>query len=524
VLLNLRPLFALFVRSLREQSRTKLTHFARGGIGLLLLLLIWKNERSFLSQTASGLFVLTMVVMVNFFAIGIFGLSTFASAIAEEKEDDTLGLLRMTRLNPLSILLGKGTARLCEGLLLLAVQVPFSMLCITLGGVSLEQVLHCYAILAAFLFLLSNVALFWSVVCRSSGRAGVLTATTFIVLYLLPWFALPRSVIRSLAGGTGNLSWIDRVGQFLMGSNPVLDLARVIDPRGGGFFTASDSVLPSLVGGALAFALAWMLFGKFCNAGSESAPKAASASPSAKPRRRRRVPRTGRNAIAWKDFHFLNGGWSALRIRCIVYLGVVGLQMYRDLSLFSGLSGRRDFEWRALGFVLLQFGIMSFSVELGLAASRLFGIERKRNTLGSLCTLPISTGRLIWQKILGGLPVLAPSVLLGLLGFLSFASAPGRWLPREPVAYLVIILSISEYLLFAVLSMFLSLRMRRGAFAAAVGLMFIGNFLLTLMLATGGGAGSGEGAFVVLIMFVWMTLVPLALAIPSQIKRAGAGE
>lgn len=149
---KLRPIFALFVRSLREQSRAKFTPLARGSLALLLLLFIAGNERSFAHRTAPGQQVLILVVMVNFFAIAIFGLSTFASAITEEKEDDTLGLLQMTRLNPLAILLGKSTARLCEGLLLLAVQIPFTMLCITLGGVSMDQVLRCFAILAAFLF------------------------------------------------------------------------------------------------------------------------------------------------------------------------------------------------------------------------------------------------------------------------------------------------------------------------------------------------------------------------------------
>ena len=172
---KLRPLFALFVRSLREQSRAKFTSLSRGAIALLILLFVAMNERQFANRSAPGQEVLIMLVMVNFFVIAIFGLSTFASAITEEKEDDTLGLLQMTRLNPLAILLGKSTARLCEGLLLLAVQVPFTMLCITLGGVSMDQVLRCYAILAAFLFFLCNVALLWSVVCRRTSRATSLT-------------------------------------------------------------------------------------------------------------------------------------------------------------------------------------------------------------------------------------------------------------------------------------------------------------------------------------------------------------
>ena len=54
--------------------------------------------------------------------------------MAEEKEEQTLGLLRMTGLSPLSILLGKSTSRLCGALLLLAAQFPFTIFAVTLGG------------------------------------------------------------------------------------------------------------------------------------------------------------------------------------------------------------------------------------------------------------------------------------------------------------------------------------------------------------------------------------------------------
>ena len=68
---RLRRIFALFVRSLREQSRAKFTPLARGTVALLILLFIASNERSFASRSAPGQQVLIMVVMVNFFAIAI---------------------------------------------------------------------------------------------------------------------------------------------------------------------------------------------------------------------------------------------------------------------------------------------------------------------------------------------------------------------------------------------------------------------------------------------------------------------
>src|SRR5439155_21710329 len=112
---------------------------------------------------APGLRFFQAVVQINFFFITLAGVGYFASAITEEKEEMTLGLLRMTSLNPLSILLGKSTSRVFGAVLLLLAQFPFTLLAVSLGGVSVAQVMAVYCTLGAYVFLLSNVALFCSV-------------------------------------------------------------------------------------------------------------------------------------------------------------------------------------------------------------------------------------------------------------------------------------------------------------------------------------------------------------------------
>src|SRR5688572_9065861 len=136
---TLRPLFALFLRSLREDTRARFPTILRATLISVVLLFLWSNERSFTDLAAPGRQFFTIVTMLNLGFIGIAALSIFPSAIAEEKEDETLTLLRMTNLSPLAILFGKSTSRLTAALLLLAVQVPFTVLAITLGGVSLQQ-------------------------------------------------------------------------------------------------------------------------------------------------------------------------------------------------------------------------------------------------------------------------------------------------------------------------------------------------------------------------------------------------
>jgi ABC-type transport system involved in multi-copper enzyme maturation permease subunit len=453
---------------------------------------------------------------VNFFAITVFGLATFASAITEEKEDDTLGLLRMTRLNPLAILLGKSTARLLEGLLLLAVQVPFTMLCITLGGVSLDQVLHCYAILAAFVFLLCNVALLWSVVCHRTSRATSMTVLTGVAFYLLPLFLMPLAMTARFSGKTPT-AWYQIVSQWSIALNPGFDLMRTVTPRGGAPFE-TDSIPPSLIGGAICFGLAWILFAPCCNTSGEAAPDRRKKTPGTSVRRRR-IPRPGLHAIAWKDFHFLAGGWPAVGIRSVVYVGICIL-----FHGYSSVVSPAAVKMEAVGWILWSFGWVAFSIELALVSARLFGSERKRNTLGSLYTLPRGTAGLVWEKILGALPSFIPSVALFCAGWVTLAQTEhwsGGSASSERTLGIVAFF-LSQYVFFVVLAMYLSLRMRRAVLATAISLMFGGNMLLSLF--GGHSARGGADYMFTESLLIWIATAVVASRIPRRIAIAAAGE
>ncbi|HEY2082791.1 MAG TPA: hypothetical protein VGI88_08390, partial [Verrucomicrobiae bacterium] len=136
------PALALFERALRLETRSITICLGRAGLlGVILLFLLPIQQLARGGwYGAPGLRFLQEMVWVNLIFITLAGLSYFASAITEEKEEMMLGLLRMTNLNPIAILLGKSTSRLIGAFLLLLVQVPFILLAVTLGGVGLLQV------------------------------------------------------------------------------------------------------------------------------------------------------------------------------------------------------------------------------------------------------------------------------------------------------------------------------------------------------------------------------------------------
>ncbi|MEZ5327571.1 MAG: hypothetical protein R3F19_21175 [Verrucomicrobiales bacterium] len=191
---------ALFNRSLREDTRRATPYFARMGLAALILLFLGMAHMSSGLQRSStaGLTFFTMVIWINVVFFTVVGLSHFSSAITEEKEDMALGLLRMTNLNPLSILLGKSTNRLFVALLYLLAQFPFTLLAVTLGGVSTSQVVAAYGALAAYIVLLANLGLFFSVLCRRTYTAAFLSFISLVVSAVIIWIVY--AVVQMLLG------------------------------------------------------------------------------------------------------------------------------------------------------------------------------------------------------------------------------------------------------------------------------------------------------------------------------------
>ena len=226
------PLLALFARSLREDVRSRMTYFARTGLVLVILLFLFSVRETFGWGNAPGLRFFATVIYINFIFIVLAGLSYFASTITEEKEEMTLGLLRMTNLDPLSILLGKSTSRLVGALLLLVAQFPFTLLAISLGGVAVRQILAAYCTLGAFLIFLANLALLASVIFRRSTAAAVFTGLTlfgfFAVVPVLRFFAMIPVRIGWIQTPGPMLLWLGNAADFVAITSPLQRLRSIL--------------------------------------------------------------------------------------------------------------------------------------------------------------------------------------------------------------------------------------------------------------------------------------------------------
>ena len=469
------PLLALFVRALREESRHWTTYWARAALGGILLLVVWSVSGDGWIG-APGLSFFKCVVWFELVAVTIFGLSYFASPISEEKEEQTLGLLRMAGLSPLVLLLGKTASRQLGALLLIAGQIPFTIFAVTLGGVSIEQIGAAYCTLGAYIFLLSNLALLASVIARRTAGAVAWCAVTLVTWFgCVPLFLYLRD---ETAGHRGASLIFGTVGTTLWKATPMERFGKVFNTEFVGPL-AGWQVGSNLAIGLGCFLLAWLALDRFGDRLQGDAASATSAAGRTVSTRRWRRPRVWRNALLWKDFYFLCGGPLGLGIRTLCY----GLVLCPVALHVAGSRG-----WIAsIAPLMIALAPFALSIDVALMASRMFGSELRERALVSLGTLPCSMRAIAWRKALACMMAAAPATVIvataQVLALMTDEDPRARFSKFDPDWIIPLLDGYLTIVLMAHGVAFLSLYLKRGAAPLGYIVTFVGAFLLMEIVA-----------------------------------------
>lgn len=469
----MRPLLALFLRSLREDIRARSTYIGRAGLVGLILFFLWTTHEQSQWAGAPGLTFFTSVLWIDLFILSVVGLSYFASAIAEEKDDDTLGLLRMTDLNALSILLGKSTSRLLGALLIIAAQLPFMLVAVTMGGLDVRQVFAGFSLLIAFAFHLANLALVGSVVCARTSSATGLTAALLGVFVFAPnLLSFHKYVIKH---------WGTPFAEFLQRWMDVTPTGRLETITTTGFNTSPLGwhFVVNIALGFVWFGIAWALFERHAESSGERTVSTARVLTTAAGQAvaMSRFGRPRLHPLRWKDFHFIAGGVGATMLKTVIALAVFLYIAFKNVS-----PGNRNVAAEVAG---ICFGVSSFVFVLSLAvdAARIFKNERRDQTLSSLALLPNSIRHLVWEKARGCFATSWPLVMMISisLAVLAVELLPEtlREITRYPrnALYAVAVptcFTISAALLPLSIA-WMSLRVRWGGFPLGLTAWFLGN-------------------------------------------------
>lgn len=489
----------LMARSLRQEAKLLRTHLFRLVFVFIIYFMMMLAQVESLTRGAPGLYLFQMIITLNAVFIAFGGIGFFATAITEEKEEETIGLLMMAGLSPLGILFGKSTARMCQALLLVAVQFPFTLLSITLGGVLINQVLAAYASLLAFTILLSNVALLASVVCRYSGTAMGATAITL----LLHEFA-PVLLGGPVAWLTGQPWMQNLVGQSVLtmldwiSASSLSVRLREILQTGFADRVLGTQVIFDVSVAATCFLLSWLLFGTFALRGDAATPSRGLLQRRSGIFRWFAAGRAWSNPLVWKDFHFLTGGVAFGLVKFAAYGAVLVALLFYQWYATPYVYGDPWTETIQMHLVILLVGMV---IEGAVSASRIFMDEIRMQTMVNLLTLPRSIGYVAYSKVLGSLLGLAPGALwvaIDVLGFLP----RGPELAIDAVTHPAFWVSVVVLNLFLHLTVLLSLFVKWGALPLAFLITLFANYCcpilwIAVIFSSSRTGGDAEAAIIV---------------------------
>ena len=484
-------------------------------IMLFSVLIAWSGG---FDDAAPGLGFFAWICNLNVLLISVSGISYFVSAVTEEKDAGTLSLLRLAGVSPLAVVLSKSTSRLISALMLLLIQLPFTFLAITLGGISWQQIISSYLALAAWLCMVANVALLCSVWCRTSGRAAAAAA-----VILLGFFASgPLLTSISTLTPAGSFSavilnmtnWLAKEQKLF---SVVPRLADILDPLQATTFWSAQLWRNGLVG-LVTFSTSVLLFNFFTESIDPNRENSAG---------RMRLIRNGRCwslPIIWKDFLFFTGGRTFILVKAIAYTLLV-FAFYWFHHQVSPNS--RQWLSRDLTEYLFLTLTVCFSVEMLLYASSSLFQEVSQKTIPTLAMLPQSTASLLLQKLgAAGLALLPGMATLGIVFLANYSifldqknfvgNAVG-WLFLTLVSsHLTVLLSLYTRWAALPLAVLLTAISFPCVAGAAIGLMSISTEVAGL-----GGIGAGQW-FGVGVNLVWMwlfILLPIEIEIVNRWNR-----
>lgn len=476
----MRGVGALLERSLRVDSRDGWAHAAR------LLTLVCGYAALVAASSGSrfwgapGLRFFETWMGLNACLIAVSGLGFFVSVISEEKEEGTLGLMQMAGISGLGIILGKFGSRLLQAGLIIVLQLPIALLGITLGGVTMAQVQAALVALITLLFLTANIALCLSVISRNTRQAAF-RMTLVIIAYCVGawmfWGAMRifrvNVVGMPIGGGLTPPAWVAPFTPWIRWLWEATYFCRMeaCFRSTGTPPLISPHEIANVIGGAVAFGLAWLVFG-WATRQPDTEPITRGWLGVSIGQRRYFTPhRCWDSSLLWKEFHFLLGGWPRLATRLSLYLIFIAGTWFswHVLGIWGTATwgNGRDHAVSACVVFLNLF----LAWEGAWLASRVFSEEVRGQTWSTLAGLPIPFGQLCYSK--AGVAFLGLIPISLCLGMLVLGTETGRYdlmtILDDPPLYGI----IGFFVMMAHLACLFSLYLRWGAIPLAFAVIWL---------------------------------------------------
>lgn len=499
---------AFMTRSIRQDSRTASHHMMRAAVAAFILFLFMVQASETNMQVGAGGSFAGQVFQCCYWFLTLLGGVHFSAAISEEKEEQTLPLLKMTGASPFAILLGKSLPRLSVAVLFLICVAPFLLLSITLGGVLTQGLVSAILSVLCYSLMLSQLGLLASLLAKNSRRAFSLM-TLFWSLTELSWLWV------MLIGGLEFISratyqnWYD----FAYSSSLMMNLNTTLLG-----FSPTDWWYPhmtfQLVVAAVAFVLSWVSFERFTEERS-SGPSMNWANRLVSANHRSRV---WDRATAWKSWHVLTGGARWLWIRS---LGGIVLSFGIVAAVVVAFDG--SFQMEAICIGSFWVAVVVFLLSVGRLTGLVYQTEIQQKTLSTLVMLPVPASHTFLSLLKGLLPAIAASFVPVIVGFVAMFSVlmgvRRNFGPNALGDLFEMFVSpwfwhfFSWALVTLALGTFLSTRVRHGALLIAIGLLWGIAPIMFVLFVTLVGRQGGVSEFFEYVVPVMLIAAELTVAV-----------
>jgi hypothetical protein len=153
-------------------------------------LVAWQYYGAYRSLETCFRSVFFQIVGANFLLLLVVGSHACGESVAQERQSNTLEFQRITGMNPYVLALGKILGVPLVHYLLAVVGMPFTMLCVLSGGVSILGFVAAYLVLAASGLFFSSLSTLMSSFRRETSSRGKTSPVVLVImlLWMGPWF------------------------------------------------------------------------------------------------------------------------------------------------------------------------------------------------------------------------------------------------------------------------------------------------------------------------------------------------
>ena len=509
---------ALFVRAMRVDSRSLKLYMGLLAFLFGTMMALYSAHVDSIRLSAPGRSFFRWMLYIDMVAIFLMATQYFSISIVEEKEEMTLGLLKMAGISPVGLIAGKGIPRLLLVSILLILQFPFVTLAITMGGITAHQIFAGMIALLSFAFMGFGIGIYASVAARTAKGASSITMWLMLFVMLIGYLLFLVDSLFTYWGWTMP-TMISSFREF-MNSIAINHRFSVITATGfsGSYF--SQQVYAHIFIGVIGSAAAWIIFERATKNEMPVAPPRLKSS-----MKRSSALRPGRpwspnamlvNPLAWKDFYFGSYGRAGLIGRVMLY-PIIGV----GFTALIYLVGGERLTVKMTGTVLLFVCLGGICVELIGIAGRFVNDEIKHNTWQSLFLLPTTVPGVVLSKLTGCLLAISPVFAWFFVGcVMGFENVVDFFddVTRNDEGIIVFFCMFTAFCFVTVLTFALSITVKWGAGALAIGLtwllmmcsVFCGQFLLR---------SPSEGYALVVAFTAWCVIALLLMYSMERLAR-----